>query len=868
MDPDTPPEWERSQGLDDSNQETPRRPRTSRKNSYTAPRTTRSISRFDPYRAPTPAQRPKPASRSVSPSPARPRKRSRSVLSLSERKDEITGYSDDELDKVITDAYDYSATRKPPKVPKDLDLNTDTRIFGTPGFTPSPVTRSTPFPVAGPSNVSKATIPPTNVAQGTTEITPAPFPITVTPPHPWVADAERLLSEIAQKAEETAKEDLFQQHVADIESGSGQLFPDVPRLQSEAPIVIPDSTPPPIPHISLPPPGTTEENTEWSWFADMTKTINALAEQQANIHRLLVHSISQNNVLGSFSASVTHNIEKRIEAIEASTKATEVINKANFSTILELGEQFQTIGDNMTGVEGPDRLVPSPLQAKLDSIEAKIAGLTRQTGPSSIPQGTTDAINTIARKVATIEQKVVTKVAPNPPGPKNTEPPPPKFATKPTLSHQAPITTPPKPTDPWYMETLTNASTERIRFWAAMVSTGLWGTITNGKAEVIDFKKADREGLTAYVTKSANFHFRNGGSQTFVSPPAREVSITTGWTRKFKWEIVNFEGQQIECEQEKTVYPPGIGTKTGIVFVDPSSNPKPTPAPASKGKGKATVTPSPSPHPRIDEPWVAEVGPVQDAGWTIATKKSFAKAAATPAPTKNKYNNVPVNRFMAPPPKQQARRPGGYGKRYTLRIGQRDKPTKGTAMPIQVIVSEINRTYANLNIRANSTEWTQFFNLSIYFTHDSVDAQIEKARATILGVVCKGHTDPNTSFHKAVKWSRVVIRNVPKRRWVADESGVRDEDTGAPHGNFVPVTKGDLEAELRAAHPLLTDTVFMEGPDWTRRPGSTQDDNEATANVSFAIPDHEEKRISELTKRPITLFYTQSLGADPPLPGV
>ena len=98
--------------------------------------------------------------------------------------------------------------------------------------------------------------------------------------------------------------------------------------------------------------------------------------------------------------------------------------------------------------------------------------------------------------------------------------------------------------------------------------------------------------------------------------------------------------------------------------------------------------------------------------------------------------------------------------------------------------------------------------------------------------------DPNTSFHKAVKWSRVVIRNVPKRRWVADESGVRDEDTGAPHGNFVPVTKGDLEAELHTAHPLLADTVFMEGPDWTRRPSSTQDDKEATANVSFTIPDH------------------------------
>lgn len=143
-------------------------------------------------------------------------------------------------------------------------------------------------------------------------------------------------------------------------------------------------------------------------------------------------------------------------------------------------------------------------------------------------------------------------------------------------------------------------------------------------------------------------------------------------------------------------------------------------------------------------------------------------------------------------------------------------------MPIQVIVSEINRTCSTLNIRANSAKWTEFLNLSIYITHDSIDAQIEKARSTILGVVCRGHTDPNTSFHK-----------------------------------FVPVTKGDLEAELRSAHPLLTDTTFMEGPDWTRRPGSMPDDEEATANVSFVIPDHREQRISELTKQPITLFFTQ-----------
>ena len=151
MDPATPPEWDRSQRDDESNQETPRQPRTSQKNSFTALRMTRSISRFDPYQVPTPGQRPTPASRSVSPSPTRPQKRSRSVThSLDERKDEITGFSDKELDKVIVGVYNYSTTKNLPKVPKDLDLKTNTRVWGTPIFTPSPINRSTPFLIAGP----------------------------------------------------------------------------------------------------------------------------------------------------------------------------------------------------------------------------------------------------------------------------------------------------------------------------------------------------------------------------------------------------------------------------------------------------------------------------------------------------------------------------------------------------------------------------------------------------------------------------------------------------------------------------------------------------------------------------------------------
>jgi len=281
------------------------------------------------------------------------------------------------------------------------------------------------------------------------------------------------------------------------------------------------------------------------------------------------------------------------------------------------------------------------------------------------------------------------------------------------------------------------------------------------------------------------------------------------------WSIL--QGQQVECSQKNTVYPPGMGIKSSVKFINPSKTPEPTPAPIPKGKGKATKTPSTRRRAMGSRSWTR---PGRRMEHRPPQKILRSRGSLLQDDQKQvwKRTRQPIH---GPPPKQQTCRPGGFGKRYTPRLGQQNKPTKGTAMPIQVIISEINRTCSTLNIQANSAKWTEFLNLSIYFTHNSVNAQIEKARSTILGVVCRGHTDPNTSFHKAIKWLRIVIHNVPKRKWVADTSRIRDKDTGAPHGSFVPVTKGDLEAELRSAHTLLADTTFMEGPDWTHRPGLT-----------------------------------------------
>ena len=333
--------------------------------------------------------------------------------------DEITGFSDDDLDKTIKDAYDFTKPLPPPKVPKDLDLNTGYRIFGTPTFTPIPPAPPLPASDASGSNPS--------LLIGPAHPGPAPFPVTPTPPKPWLAEAERYLTEIAQRTKDTTKSTRFQEHVSEGEVGKGELFPGNERLHDVTPPPAPTSEPSPIPICQLPENGSDMR----SWLNAITNTVNGIVERQEQLHHLLIHSISQNNVVASFNAAATSNIENRLNTIEESTRVTLKATVTTISTMGELGEQFERIGDEIENkMQGQES--GTTVTDQLASIEAKVAGLTRQTGPSSLPQGTTDAINTIARKVATIEQKVATKVAPNPPAPKNTEPPQPKFATKPS----------------------------------------------------------------------------------------------------------------------------------------------------------------------------------------------------------------------------------------------------------------------------------------------------------------------------------------------------------------------------------------------------------------------------------------------------
>jgi hypothetical protein len=404
---------------------------------------------------------------------------------------------------------------------------------------------------------------------------------------------------------------------------------------------------------------------------------------------------------------------------------------------------------------------------------------------------------------------------------------------------------------PWYQHLLTNASTERLAFWAAMITTGKWGAVTGDSTEAVSLTEQNRKVVSDFILKAAKYHFGPKGSQQLPSPPMTEIRIRQGWTTSFTWEICDYYGHVVDATQSRTVYAPGRTIHTKMTVITPPAQ--------DKGKGKAQPTPPPPTTAPRENSW-QELPNLPENPWKEASpnKRSFARVAATgPKPKvtgpQTRYENVPVTKFMAPPQKKQQRKSGGYGKRYMVKFGKDEKPTNNTKLPIQIVVSEVNRACSELNIKANSAEWTSALNLQIYFTYDSIDSQIEKARATILGLVAKGC--PKTQFMKSVKWARIVVRNVPTKRWTSDVSGMVDEDTGAPHGSFVDVNMSDVEAELRASHPLLTEATFVEGPSWTAKSGFPPAGAE-TANVSFTIPDPDDSKVKALVARPLIIFHT------------
>ena len=140
------------------------------------------------------------------------------------------------------------------------------------------------------------------------------------------------------------------------DKGTGKLFPGNTVLGEGEPAEIPGHNQgTPVPTI---PPTNADANisVEYEWFDQVVTAINQLVEEQEKLCKLIVHSICQSNVLGTFSATTTHEVKLRLHSIEGT-----LVGKP--------------------GHQGPP--VPSSSQKeKLDMIARKIVSIEHQVKTS------------------------------------------------------------------------------------------------------------------------------------------------------------------------------------------------------------------------------------------------------------------------------------------------------------------------------------------------------------------------------------------------------------------------------------------------------------------------------------------------------
>ena len=96
------------------------------------------------------------------------------------------------------------------------------------------------------------------------------------------------------------------------------------------------------------------------WLDLLTRAVNYISTEQTKIHNLLIYSISQNNVLGTFQASVIHKIELRLHCIEDKFMG-DLGHQGPPNTSSSQKEKLDTIACKITNIE--QKIITAPPKA-------------------------------------------------------------------------------------------------------------------------------------------------------------------------------------------------------------------------------------------------------------------------------------------------------------------------------------------------------------------------------------------------------------------------------------------------------------------------------------------------------------------------
>ena len=245
---------------------------------------------------------------------------------------------------------------------------------------------------------------------------------------------------------------------------------------------------------------------------------------------------------------------------------------------------------------------------------------------------------------------------------------------------------------------------------------------------------------------------------------------------------------------------------------------------------------TPMPHPNMPLPPVTfnpKPPPFSHPGQS--TRPSYANIAGSRIQHQSTtWQDTPVKPTQAAPAFSQNRNT------RVIRFPQGNRFTGHRLTPQQVVL-RVNQVHSQLPFKAILAKWTLKHNLTITFSKDSLDKDIDEAAQSIKQ--CLFPDNNHAIFGNAVNWSKIVFKNTPCRSYT-----INPEDNSIVAQDLNPNTL--LEA-VRESHPLLETATFVLPPEWTVK---NLPEDASHHNLSFSIEDPDGSIANTLINTELIMF--------------
>ena len=218
-----------------------------------------------------------------------------------------------------------------------------------------------------------------------------------------------------------------------------------------------------------------------------------------------------------------------------------------------------------------------------------------------------------------------------------------------------------------------------------------------------------------------------------------------------------------------------------------------------------------------------------------STRPSYANIAGSRIQHQSAtWQDTPVKLTQAAPALSQNRNT------RVIRFPQGNRFTGHRLTPQQVVL-RVNQVHSQLPFKAILAKWTLKHNLTITFSKESLEKDIDEAAQSIKQ--CLFPDNNHAIFGKAVNWSKIVFKNTPCR-----SHSINPEDNSIVAQDLGP--NALLEA-VRESHPLLETATFVLPPEWTVK---NLPEDASYHNLSFSIEDPDGSIANTLINTELIMF--------------